>query len=168
VAQSYKKFLTRDLLSFRLLLILVSKLALWQQLSYGQTRIAPILRFILRIGQQTIYHTRLRNNCQHSILAHSNDGLFRKADLGWRKEHSQWFTRSFTATLPSQWASQVISQNIALAFSKHIQSSISKITTHKSSRTHNTLNTAAIAPRCTRSTYALSLAYFVASALSCR
>jgi hypothetical protein len=59
-------------------------------------------------------------------------------------------------------------QNPTLAFSKHIQSSIYKITTHKSSRSHNTLNTAAIAPRYTRSTYALSSAYFVASALSCK
>jgi hypothetical protein len=45
--------------------------------------------------------------------------------------------------LPSHWASQVISQNITLAFSRYIQSSISKLTAHTSSRTHKPLNTAA-------------------------
>jgi hypothetical protein len=102
------------------------------------------------------------------MTAYSNVGLLQKADLIWKKEHSQWFTRSFTATLPSQWASQVLSQNLTLASFKHIQSSISKITTHKSSGSHDILNTAAIAPRYIRSTYALSSAYFVASALYCK
>ena len=47
-------------------------------------------------------HPLAKQLCQTSITAYSNIGLLRKADLGWKKEHSQWFTRSYTVTLPSQ------------------------------------------------------------------
>jgi hypothetical protein len=62
-----------------------------------------------------------------SIRAYTHLGFLHKADIGWCKEHhNQWFTRSSTATLPSHWATQVIGQNLTIALSKHIQTSISK------------------------------------------
>jgi hypothetical protein len=103
-----------------------------------------------------------------STSSYSNFGLLRKADLGWKKEHQNiWFTRSYTATLPSQWTSQVLRQNFTIASAKHIQTSISHISNQHTTSKHNRLNTATIIPRYMHSTYALSSAFNIASALLC-
>jgi hypothetical protein len=89
----------------------------------------------------------------------------RKADIGWRKEHSNlWFTRYYSAILPSQWAMEVISQNFTIAIAKHIQTSISHISEQHPTSKHTKLNTATIAPGYMHSSYALSPAFYIALA----
>jgi hypothetical protein len=101
-----------------------------------------------------------------SIKAYTHLGFLQKADIGWPKEHhNQWFTRSYTATLPSYWATQVISQNLTMALLKHIQSLMSKIRYIHPSQSHRLLHAATSAPRFKHSTFACSSAYCVASAL---
>jgi hypothetical protein len=102
-----------------------------------------------------------------SSAAYSNFGLLRKANIGWNKEHKfQWFARSHTAMLPSHWASKVFNQNLTLAFSKHIQTSISKLNQQPSPSSRKFLNTAALTRQYPKSTIATSSAYFIAFTLT--
>jgi hypothetical protein len=54
-------------------------------------------------------------------------GLLPKADNGWREAHGLhfWFTRDYSATLPSQWAQQVLGHNLLLGLSSHIDTALS-------------------------------------------
>jgi hypothetical protein len=53
-------------------------------------------------------------------------GLLDRANRGWHKLYNDaWFTRHYEATSPSQWATQVIGQNLLLGLSNHLRNAIS-------------------------------------------
>jgi hypothetical protein len=79
----------------------------------------------------------------------SRSGFLRRADHGWRKEHgNDDFTRSYTARLHSQWATQVIGYNLE-ALSRHLLANISLANPFMTS-SGRTLATTASRPRLSR------------------
>jgi hypothetical protein len=101
-----------------------------------------------------------------STHAYHKFALLQRANMGWHEAHNgQWYTRSYTAITPSQWAIQVMSQNLLLAIAGHLQVAISHCTIHTSSRPH-TLFSAAINPRLARPTFALPSIYRLTSIYS--
>jgi Reverse transcriptase (RNA-dependent DNA polymerase) len=96
----------------------------------------------------------------------SRSGFLRRADQGWRKEHGHdIFTRSYTARLPSQWATQVIGYNLLVALSRHLLVSISSADPFKSS-SGRTLATAASRPRLSRPLLPLPGSHFLRYSLT--
>jgi hypothetical protein len=66
--------------------------------------------------------------------------------------------------LPSQWAMKAISQNLTIAIANHIQTSTSHILKQHPTTKNTKFNTSTIASRYMHSTYALSSAFYIASA----
>jgi hypothetical protein len=60
-------------------------------------------------------------------ISSSQIGFLHRANRGWRKLYGSdaWFTRHYSATSPSQWATQVIGQNLLLGLSNHLRNAIS-------------------------------------------
>ena len=88
-------------------------------------------------------------------------GLFRLADKGWQQAHLQeWFTTSYTATLPSQWAQQILGQNLLVANSRHLQQGLQQSFPIKTHHANSTLNVAGLHPRHNRPTAPLPAEFF--------
>jgi hypothetical protein len=92
-----------------------------------------------------------------------NLGILRKADQGWREVHGDhlWFTRDYSATLPSHWAQQVLGQNLLVGLASHLDIGLSRalpVSTRSIQR--SLLQTAASVPRVLRPNYALASAFF--------
>lgn len=63
----------------------------------------------------------------NTISLHSPLGLLPMADNYWKEEHaSHWFTATYHATTPSQWAQQQLGIHTLIAFGNHISASISR------------------------------------------
>jgi hypothetical protein len=73
--------------------------------------------------------TRVPPNDAASLASASllNLGILPKADHGWRETHGPnlWFTRDWSATLPSHWAQQVLGHNLLLGLSSHLSTALS-------------------------------------------
>ncbi len=109
--------------------------------------------------------TRVPPNDAASLASASllNLGILPKADHGWRETHGPnfWFTRDWSATLPSHWAQQVLGHNLLLGLSSHLSIALSythPVSTRPIQRRN--LQTAAAIPRVTRPTLALPSAFF--------
>jgi len=74
-------------------------------------------------------------------LYHPNrfNDIFRLADIKWKsnKSNNIWFTDSYKATLPSQWARQILSCGIAKALSSHIDNAFSVLRSHHFQSSHS-------------------------------
>jgi hypothetical protein len=108
---------------------------------------------------------RIPANAAASLASASllNLGILPKADHGWRETHGPnlWFTRDWSATLPSHWAQQVLGHNLLLGLSSHLSIALSythPVSTRPIQRRN--LQTAAAIPRVTRPTLALPSAFF--------
>jgi hypothetical protein len=89
----------------------------------------------------------------------TNLGLLPQADHGWREARADlhfWFTRDYSAALPSQWAQQVLGHNLLLGLPSHLDTALSHAT-HPIQR--HSLQTATAIPRVPRPTYALLFAF---------
>jgi hypothetical protein len=62
-----------------------------------------------------------------AIAASSSQvGFSDRANRGWRKLYDDaWFTRHYAAISPSQWATQVIGQDLLFGLSNHLRNVIS-------------------------------------------
>jgi hypothetical protein len=92
-----------------------------------------------------------------------NLGILPKADQGWRVAHGDhiWFTRDYSATLPSHWAQQVLGQNLLVDVASHLDIDLSRaLPVSIQSIRRPSLQTAAAAPRVLRPNYALASAFF--------
>ena len=73
-------------------------------------------------------------------LYHPNrfNDILRIADLKWKsnKSNNIWFTDSYKATLPSQWARQILSCGIAKALSSHVDNAFSVLRSHHHQSSH--------------------------------
>ena len=68
-----------------------------------------------------------RQAVQLACNATSNFSLFRLADKGWKQAHlNEWFTPSHTAMIPSQWAQQILAQNLLVAGTRHLETGLTK------------------------------------------
>ena len=75
---------------------------------------------------QALYYPNRFNNIRHI------------ADLKWKsnKNNNTWFTDSYKATLPSQWARQILSCGIAKALSSHVDNAFSILRSHHHQSSH--------------------------------
>jgi hypothetical protein len=95
-------------------------------------------------------------------------GLLLEANRCWRTKHGphKWFTHSYTATLPSQWAAQTLGQNLLLSLTRHLHTARSaSIEPNKSARKTTCLHSAAITPSITRPTLPSPAAHYFRSPL---
>ena len=90
-----------------------------------------------------------------------NFGLFRLADKGWKQAHlHEWFTPSYTAMLPSQWAQHILGQNLLVATARHLQTGLNKSHNLKSNFPHHGLQVAGQHPTRTHPILPLPSEYF--------
>ena len=108
---------------------------------------------------------RIPANHAASLASRSllNLGLLPKADQGWREAHGDhfWFTRDYSATLPSHWAQQILGHNLLVGLASHLDIGLSRalpVSTRSIQRPF--LQTAAAVPRVLRPNYALPTAFF--------
>jgi hypothetical protein len=83
-----------------------------------------------------------------------------QANHGWREAHGPHFcfTRDHSATLPSQWAQQVLGHNLLLGLSSQLDIDLSRACPVSSRSIQRPfLQTAAAIPRVLRPTFALQL-----------
>jgi hypothetical protein len=110
--------------------------------------------------------TRLQANAAASLASTSllGLGLLPKADHGWREAHGLhfWFTRDYSATLPSQWSNKSLVAISSSFFPSHLDGALS-LAHPVSTRPivlRRSLQTAAAASRVPRPTYDLTSAFF--------
>jgi hypothetical protein len=55
-------------------------------------------------------------------------GIYSKADQGWGEAHGDhfWFTRDYSATLPSHWAQLILGQNLLVGLTSHLDIGLSR------------------------------------------
>jgi hypothetical protein len=109
---------------------------------------------------------RVSANNAASLASRSllNLGILPKADKGWREAHGDrhWFTRDYSATLPSHWAQQILGHNLLIGLASHLDIGLSRalpVSTRSIQR--SSLQTAAAVPRVLRSNYALPSALYL-------
>ena len=89
--------------------------------------------------------------------------LLRKADRGWREGHgAKWFTRNYTATIPSRWAAQTLGHNIFVGLAAHLHDATKRLPPYSSSSSRKALQVAALRPTIAKPRRTLPSAYFYA------
>ena len=102
-----------------------------------------------------------RQAAQLACQATHNFGLFHLADKGWKQSHlHEWFTDSYTAMIPSQWAQQILAQNLLVATTNHLKSGLDKAFPLTSNHSTPYLHVAGQHPRHVRPTFPLPSEYF--------
>jgi hypothetical protein len=96
---------------------------------------------------------------QRAITTLPHSGLFSLANHHWAENNPHYgFTTYYSAQLPSQWASQVLGQNLILALGDHLYSAMNQQALH--THPQHTLASAASRPRYRRPRPCLSPIYY--------
>ena len=93
-------------------------------------------------------HAAAKHMLEQNFHSAAPSALLPKADKQWKsnladagKHHStHWFTGSYHAQLPSQWAEQVLAFNTSLALSKYFYNAVRRLRTTDTSATTSTVS----------------------------